>query len=426
MAAIPTAIYEPLPWQLEPLRDKSPVLLLTGAAGGGKSRVAAEKVNAFMKKYKGANGLVLRKAREFCSKSVVPFMRKTVVGDDSGVEFKKSDLCFEYSNGSVLYWGGMKDDQQREAIRSIGQDGALDIVWIEEANAFALADFEEIIARMRGKAAPWTQIILTTNPDTPYHWINRNLIVGGQAAVYYSNWRENPHNPPDYGKRLNTLSGVRRKRLRDGKWVQAEGVVYEDYDASIHVIKPFDIPDDWRRIRVIDFGFTNPFVCQWWAIDGDDRMYLYREIYMSKRTVKVHAALINKLSEGENIEQTICDHDAEDRETLAENEIYNIPAAKDISTGIQAVEERLKIREDGKPGLFVFSGSLVELDMSLVDGDQAKPTCTEEEFPGYIWPPNKEGKEQKESPLKINDHGMDTLRYAVRYVDSANESLMLW
>lgn len=302
----------------------------------------------------------------------------------------------------------------------------MDIVWIEEANAFALADFEEIIARMRGKAAPWTQIILTTNPDTPYHWINRNLIIGGQAAVYYSNWRENPHNPPDYGSKLDMLSGVRRKRLRDGKWVQAEGVVYEDYDASIHVIKPFPIPADWRRIRVIDFGFTNPFVCQWWAIDPDDRMYLYREIYMSRRTVRVHAEQINQFSKDEDIEITICDHDAEDRATLTENGIYNIGAKKDISTGIQGVEGRLKIREDGKPGLYIFSGCLVEVDTSLVSDEQTKPTCTEEEFPGYIWPSHKEGKEQKETPVKINDHGMDTLRYAVRYVRSTSGSIILF
>ena len=415
-----TALYNPLDWQIAPWRDKSPIMLLTGAAGGGKSRCAAEKVNAFMKYYPNATGLMLRKAREFCNKSIVPFMRRTVVGEDGHVQFKKSDFCFEYENGSTLFFGGMKDEGQREAIRSIGQDGSLDIVWIEEANAFSLADFEEILARMRGKAAPWTQIILTTNPDSPYHWINTELITGGGASVYYSDWSQNPHNPSEYGNTLNRLSGVRRLRLRDGKWVQAEGVVYADYDPATHVIEPFDIPDDWRCIRVIDFGYTNPFVCQWWAIDGDGRMYLYREIYMSGRTVKVHSEQINKLSEGERIEATVCDHDAEDRATLRENNIYNIAAVKDVSPGIQAVEERLKLQGDGKPRLYVFKGCRVEMDQSLRDGETFKPTCTEEEFPGYIWPKHKPDREEKEAPSKLNDHGMDALRYGVMYLDTGS------
>jgi hypothetical protein len=73
----------------------------------------------------------------------------------------------------------------------------------------------------------------------------------------------------------------------------------------------------WRKIRAIDFGYVNPFVCQWWAIDNDGRMFRYRELYMTGRTVKDHADKINLLSSGESYEATICDHDAEDRATLA-------------------------------------------------------------------------------------------------------------
>jgi hypothetical protein len=41
----------------------------------------------------------------------------------------------------------------------------------------------------------------------------------------------------------------------------------------------FDIPPGWTMVCSIDFGFNAPFVCQWWAIDTDGSMYLYREIY---------------------------------------------------------------------------------------------------------------------------------------------------
>ena len=92
MAVEYAAPFKPLPWQIEPWRDKSLAVLCTGSAGGGKSRLCAEKVHGFMKKYPGATGLMLRKAREYASKSIVPFMQHTVIGDDATVQMHKGDM----------------------------------------------------------------------------------------------------------------------------------------------------------------------------------------------------------------------------------------------------------------------------------------------------------------------------------------------
>ena len=419
-----TAPYKPLPWQINPWQDKSLIVLLTGSAGGGKSRIAGEKMHAFMQKYDGATGLMLRKAREYASKSVVPFMKKTVISDTPGVRMKRTSTLFEYDSSSTLYWGGMKNDDQREGLRSIGPDGALDFVWIEEANQFTETDFNELLARMRGKAAPWLQIILSTNPDMPTHWINERLIIGGEASVYYSGAKDNPYNPPAYIEILERLTGVLYKRLVLGRWEQAEGAVYEEFDPIIHVIDAFDIPEDWRRFRAIDFGFTNPFVCQWWAMDPDGRLYLYREIYHTQRLVEDHARDIVRLSEGENIEFTVADHDAEDRATLERYGVYTFAAIKDVSPGIQAVKARLAVAGDGKPRMFLMRGAVVEEDAQLKDN--RKPTSTIEEFPGYVWHEAKDGRPVKEEPVKENDHGADTARYMTMQVDTNTGGVILF
>jgi PBSX family phage terminase large subunit len=411
--------YTPLNWQIAAWRDQSPVMLLTGAAGGGKSRVAAEKVHGFMLRYPGATGLVLRKAREWCTKSIVPFLETSVIGRDTNVRKLKSETCFHYKNGGMLFWGGMKNEEQREALRSIGQEGGLDIVWIEEANAFTEADFEELLARMRGHAASWTQIILNTNPDRPTHWIYQRLIKGGQASVHYSGAKDNPYNPPQYLASLDMLTGARRDRLRDGKWTQSEGLVYSDYDASIHLIDPFEIPADWKRYRVADFGYTNPFVMQWWAEDHDGRLYLYREIYHTQRLVEDHAKQIVALSTGEKYVATLADHDAEDRATLARHGVQTTAADKDITTGIQAVQARLKVLPDKKARLYFMRGALVEVDPELERAK--KPTCTADEIDGYIWTPPKEGVNAKEVPVKSDDHGMDAMRYLAKYLTIDND-----
>ncbi|MDY6835506.1 MAG: phage terminase large subunit [Chloroflexota bacterium] len=393
------------------------MILLTGSAGGGKSRTIAEKLHAYCQEYPGATALLLRKARESLGNSTLLFLDRKVIGDDPNVTMFTSKSRFEYKNGSVLAWGGMYNEQQQEQIRSIGQDGALDIVWMEEANEFTEDDYNEVLARMRGKSAPWRQVILSCNPDHQFHWINQRLIQKGGATVYYSTARDNPYNPVEYIQALDMLTGVKRLRLRDGLWVQAEGAVYEDYDPRIHLIDRFDIPDSWRRFRSVDFGFTNPFVCQWWALDDDSRLYRYREVYYSQRIVEDHCVDIRELSQGERIKYTVADHDAEDRATMRRHGIETTAAQKQISTGIQAVERRLRVAGDGKPRVFLLKNSLVKIDRSLQS--RGKPTCTEEELPSYSWPKDVSGRPVKEEPIKENDHGCDGLRYAVMSADNA-------
>jgi PBSX family phage terminase large subunit len=414
-----TSVFAPLPWQVKPWQDKAATLLLTGSAGGGKSRLAAEKVHGYCMKYPGSTWLILRKAREWASRSIVTFYDRTVVARDPRVTFRKAEGAFYYTNGSVVYSGGMMDDRQREAVRSIGGDGGLDGAWMEEANAFTRRDYEEIIGRVRHTAAPWQQIILTTNPDAPTHWIYKDLIQAGGASVYYSGAEDNPNNSPAYLMNLQKMTGVMRDRLLLGKWVQAEGAIYDEFNPAIHMIDADKCPPFVRRFRVHDFGYTNPFVCQWWGMDSDGRLYRYRELYQTRRLVEELTPEIIRYTGSEHIEGDVADHDAEDRATMQKHGIYTFPAEKDVSTGIQAVKARLKVQPDGKPRLYLVRGASVVIDPYLEA--EKKPTSTEDEIPGYSWQSYPDGKPNKEQPIKVNDHGCDAMRYLVALVDKPEE-----
>ena len=410
----PKAVYTPLDWQLEPLRDKASIMLLTGAAGGGKSRLAAEKVHAYMLKYPGATGIMGRKDRTSANKSVVPFMRYTVQQDTGWGVYKQSAGLFEYTNGSNLWVVGMRDENQREALRSIGKDGSVDIAWMEEANKLTDDDNNEIAARMRGTAAPWRQRIYTTNPGPPDHWIKKRFIDGGGASVYYSRPEDNPYNPPDYIETLKNLTGVSRDRLWLGLWVQAEGAVYTEYDVSKHLIDWNDLPGlmkgelppHGRYVVSIDFGYTNPLTATLWHIDNDGVVYLVKQVYHTKRTVEEHCPAIRKMTRGLKVEAWVTDHDAEDRATLERHlGITTIGAYKSVLPGISAVKSRLK---DGR--IKFVRGALVELDIALEKAK--KPTCTIDEIGGYRWSDKKQ-----DTPVKENDHGMDDTRYFIAYID---------
>lgn len=220
--------FAPLPWQIAPWQNRKPILLLTGAAGGGKSRLAGEKIHGYCLKYPGSTGLITRKAKTSMSGGTILFMRRKVIGRDPSVRWIDSPkFRFEYRNGSILQFIGLLDEDARDNLKSIGQDGSVDMAWFEEGTQFEEADLNAMIARMRGKAAPWRQIMLTTNPDAPLHWIKRRLIDASEASVYFSKASDNFYNPDDYEQWLSTLTGIEKQRLVDGLWVQASGLVYD-------------------------------------------------------------------------------------------------------------------------------------------------------------------------------------------------------
>ena len=95
-----------------------------------------------------------------------------------------------------------------------------------------------------------------------------------------------------------------------------------------------------------------------------------------------------------------------------------IAAKNEIGAGIQAVAQRLQLDEMGRPGLILLRSALVEADGALLDAK--RPTCTEQEFPGYVWPRSADGRAVKEQPVKENDHGMDAVRYIVMYLDKGH------
>jgi phage terminase large subunit len=221
----------------------------------------------------------------------------------------------------------------------------------------------------------------------------------------------------------------------------AEGQIYANYDPAVHLVDRFAIPRDWPRFRVIDFGYENPFVCAWYAYDRQhNRLYRYREIYQTHLLVEDAAKLIGQqegwefdvrtrtyawakpIEERDSVAFTICDHDAEDRATLERYGIVSQPAIKWVKLGIEAVQNRLRIRDDQKPGVMFVRDSLVARDAELER--LHLPLCTEDEIEGYVWEAAKDGKPSKEAPVKHLDHGMDVLRYACAFIDNVGKELI--
>lgn len=97
---------------------------------------------------------------------------------------------------------------------------------------------------------------------------------------------DNPYLMQDgrYEAMLRSLPEVERKRLLDGDWDVAEGAAFPEFTKAKHVVEPFEMPTNWPRIRAADYGYASPSCVLWGAIDWDDNIWIYRELYVKQHT----------------------------------------------------------------------------------------------------------------------------------------------
>lgn len=475
-------------------------VLVSGPAGPGKTRACLEKLLAValvngkyrtdratgepirdasgqIREHRPFRGLIARKTGLSLTATTLQTWKEHVAAEAIAGGLcvyyggsREEPAQYRFANGSKIYLTGL--DNVTKVMSS-----EFDMIYVGEATECTPKDWEFLTARLRNGAISFQQLMADCNPDRPTHWLKVRCDEGLTTILYAQHW-ENPRYFADVGPagsvdlepgvveehggrlyriteagvsylgRLDNLTGVRKQRLRYGKWTAAEGLVYENWDPAVHNPPKFYIPKEWRRYWVVDFGYKNPFCCQWWAEDPDGQLILYREIYLTGRLVEDHARhmlkLVTRRAKGRRFtdaqlelikekpakavdqgllewvepepQAILCDHDAEDRATLERHLGRGTSAAKKtVSRGIQAVEARLKVQDNGRPGLVVLRDTLVERDLSLKEA--GKPMCTADEFGGYVWEPGKDGKEEKENPLKLDDHGMDGVRYIVAHRD---------
>lgn len=406
-------------------RDRE--VLVSGPAGTGKSRACLEKLNLVALRNPGMRGLIVRKTREDLSRSALVTWREHVVKEalEAGkLEWyggsSQEAAQYRYKNGSVINIAGM--DKPTRIMSS-----EYDLIYAQEAIELSEEDWENLSTRLRNGVVSFQQIIADTNPDTPTHWLKVRC-DSGKTTLFNSTHEENPRlfdehgvltaSGAEYIHKLDNLTGTKYQRLRKGLWVAAEGIIYEEFMPSVHIIDRFDIPQDWRRFWTVDFGMVHPMVVQFWAQDPDGKLFLYREIFETGITIdEKFRDRILALVKNENgtwkepkPSQIITDHQAQERAQFERQlGMGTVPANKDVINGIGATQVRFRDKR-----IFLMKDSVVSRDQKLVDAK--KPASTIEEIPGYIWDTGA-GKKLKEAPKKENDDGCDAMRYMVSHLD---------
>ena len=222
------------------------------------------------------------------------FARPVIMGGNKPQEYI-------YPNGSRLWVGGM--DNPNKIL-----SGERDFIYINQAEELTLQDWEILFTRTTGRGAVTKTPMLfgDCNPGAEDHWIIKRETL----KLFHSKHKDNPSlydeagNLTAQGERtmatLQSLTGIRKKRLYEGQWVGAEGLFFEEFDpedGGLHVCEPFPIPLDWPVWLALDYGFAHPTAIGIFTVDGDGKIYLIAEHIERKWLPPLHCRAIRRQAE---------------------------------------------------------------------------------------------------------------------------------
>lgn len=329
-----------------------------------------------------------------------------------------------------IYVVGANDERAQDKIRGITLAGA----YVDEVSTIPESFFRMLLTRFSVEGA---QLFGTTNPEGPKHWLKVNwldraclhlrgdgtivtapvedegLDGTGPMRLHRFSFRltDNPYLPAGYLDMVRRqYSGMWRRRFIDGEWVAADGMIFDGFDDTRHVVDTLPPILSWLALGV-DYGTTAPFAAVLIGVGADNRLYVcgeYRYDSAPTRTYKTDGEYSAELSAwlltvpipdsspqlyGVRPRFTVVDPSAKSfiEQLHRDRDLTPMRANNDVVDGIRKVallftSDRLRIHSSCK-GLL-------------------------QELPGYVWDA-KATEQGDDAPLKRDDHSVDALRYAL-------------
>ena len=284
-----------------------------GARGGGKSWALRRKLVAMCLRYDGIRCLLIRRTLpELKSNHVAPFLREY----GEFMSYHESDKCLSFPNSSKIYLGYCSCDSDAQ----IYQGQEYDVIAIDEATQMNEYRFSIFKACLRGVGDYPRRMYLTCNPGGIGHsWVKRLFVDrdfrSNEDPDYYKfipalvfDNEILTSADPDYVRSLETLP----ERLRDawlyGRWDVCEGQFFPEFDSSVHVCKPADIPSQLKYFAALDYGFDMLAVLLL-GIDFDKKIYVLKEYLSPGLTLSEAAHRTAELCRGYPIEYLVASPD---------------------------------------------------------------------------------------------------------------------
>lgn len=421
--------FVPLPKQLGFISGQDREIVYAGGFGSGKTLSGGFKALVTALAHPGTVGLVARQT----SGALFDNTQKIILeGDDKppvippelvAHRSEKHGTTITLHNGSQILFRSFQDWNEKKLL---GPNYGF--VYIDEATECTERIWLAFLSRLRHPAGP-EQAWATTNPNG-HDWVWRRFHPdSGQAlgTMIHAPTEENIHLTPSYMQWLRSQPREWQKRFVDASFDTAAGQIWDEWNRTIHVVPPFEIPSSWRPLDALDHGRRNPTAYLQAFVDFDGNVIVSNGYY-EPGLVSQHAAAITKLRAVHNdfgaiVADPSCWAKGATGKSVAsmyqDHGLTLKQGANDVEAGLLRVSEWLTRREgEPFPDWHQFAGTLGpdgKGSPRLFVIDVLGTEDLRREIPDYRWrdlsPSAERNADQPEEPRKKDDHACDTLRY---------------
>lgn len=288
------------------------------------------------------------------------------------------------------------------------------LAYVDEATLIPRGFWNQLLGRLSATGA---QLMATTNPDNPGHWLRKDFLDrAGQLNLrsWHFTLDDNPALDPAYVAALKSeYVGLWYRRFIAGHWVQSEGAIYDMFDVQRHVVDEVPRIERWL-CDSIDYGTVNPYADVLLGLGSDRRLYVVSEYRHDSRTARRM--------------MTDAEYSRERRAWLARvpqpgtNVVGVAPEYTIVDPSASSYIEQL--HRDGVSGV-------TQADNAVLDGIRTVSSLLStgnllvhrsaagliDEMPGYSWD-DAAAEKGEDKPIKESDHSCDALRYGVRTTEA--------
>ena len=311
--------------QTEFLASSEREVFYGGARGGGKSYAMLVDPLRFCHKQKHRALLIRRTMPEL--RDLINHSQQLYPKAYPGAKWREQEKEWKFPSGARIEFGYAEN--LTDVLRYQGQSYTW--IGIDELPQYPTEDIYNFLRSSLRSVDPEIPVYMraTGNPgNVGSQWVKEMFVDPAPANSRFeiqiktpvgvkqitrryipAKLQDNPYlmQTDDYYAMLASLPEVQRKQFLEGNWDAFEHSSFPEFNKEIHVVKPFDIPKNWMRFRAADWGYSSPACCLWFAIDYDNNIFVYRELYTQKLTADIFARKVLEAEQGEYIRYGVLD-----------------------------------------------------------------------------------------------------------------------
>lgn len=382
--------------QLDSILDSTArINVWQGSVSSGKTISSLIRWIEFCQNGAKGNLLMVGKTERTLKRNVIDVLSEILDGSGSLITRTGSG---EIQIGSrTIYIVGANDERAEAKIRGLTLAGA----YGDEVTLWSESFFNMLLSRLR---VPNAQLFLTTNPDSPNHWLKKKFL-DRESELDIQNFSfqlgDNHTLDPKYVESLKAEysppSSLWYRRFINGEWIMAEGAVYDCFDRTENVVS--ELPKMREYYVGIDYGTTNPLCALLIGEGVDDQLYVVKEYYYDSATKQrqlsdaEYSRELRNFLDGYDVRKIFVDPSAASfiTQLWRDNHLGVTKANNNVQDGIRIVYNLIGSR---KLKIHSSCNRLIE------------------EIESYVWDV-KQQERGEDKPLKRNDHAVDALRYVM-------------